>query len=253
MYDPQLGRWHRKDPLAEWHFNYSPYAYCFDNPISYIDPNGMDASLGFQDDWNGDIARRDPKPPKPIKIDPVYVIGYTKVPWYTRVWNRFINWLNTPDTQANGCTWTTENGGPCSTNTQSTHWEGEYPLDDMLLWFIIPKELPLEYTGRNLPEALKYSVEGYVETKEGTSDKKIVEESTGTAQKTNGDGQPINEKGQVTTVFWINSSDDTISVASGDGLYNGEIYYPRDTIGASTIKEDGAKTKVIKEKKYPSR
>jgi hypothetical protein len=183
----------------EWHFNFSPYAYCYDNPVGYIDPDGMDASPGFQDDWNGDIARRDPKPPKPIKIDPVYVIGYTKVPWYTRVWNRFLNWLNTPDTQNNGCTWTTETGGPCSTNTQSTHWEGEYPLDDMLLWFMIPKELPLEFTGRNFPEALKYSVEGYKEVKEGTSDKKIVEEHTGTAQKTNANGQPIDDKGNVTS------------------------------------------------------
>lgn len=30
------------DPLAEKYYHISPYAYCMNNPISYIDPNGMD-------------------------------------------------------------------------------------------------------------------------------------------------------------------------------------------------------------------
>jgi hypothetical protein len=90
MYDPQLGRWHRKDPLMEWHFNYSPYAYCYDNPVGYIDPNGMDASPGFQDEWNGDITRRRKPKPDPVfpgyQIDPVTVTYYIKKPEKKGFW-----------------------------------------------------------------------------------------------------------------------------------------------------------------------
>ena len=42
MYDPALARWMVPDPLAEKYYGVSPYAYCHDNPINAIDPDGRD-------------------------------------------------------------------------------------------------------------------------------------------------------------------------------------------------------------------
>ncbi|MDR0227844.1 MAG: hypothetical protein LBI72_02090 [Flavobacteriaceae bacterium] len=36
-----LGRWMNVHPLAESASNLTPYRYSFNNPIIYIDPNGL--------------------------------------------------------------------------------------------------------------------------------------------------------------------------------------------------------------------
>jgi RHS repeat-associated protein len=41
MYDTSLGRWMCSDPLAEKAANWTPYRYCFNNPIRMIDLDGL--------------------------------------------------------------------------------------------------------------------------------------------------------------------------------------------------------------------
>ena len=41
-YEPGECRFYEVDPLAEQHPNYNPVAYCYNNPVNFIDPLGLD-------------------------------------------------------------------------------------------------------------------------------------------------------------------------------------------------------------------
>ena len=54
QYNPVTARWDRMDPLSEKYYGMSPYAYCGNNPMRYIDSDGRDYSV-YVDNDNGTI------------------------------------------------------------------------------------------------------------------------------------------------------------------------------------------------------
>ena len=45
LYDPAAAFWTSPDPLCEKYYNISPYAFCNNNPVTFIDPDGRDGVL----------------------------------------------------------------------------------------------------------------------------------------------------------------------------------------------------------------
>jgi len=58
-YDSAFGRWINIDPLAETSRRFSPYTYCLNYPVYFIDPDGMQAeAYDFQPDNKGNLIVR---------------------------------------------------------------------------------------------------------------------------------------------------------------------------------------------------
>ena len=67
QYNPVTARWDRMDPLCEKYYSVSPYAYCGNNPVMLVDPDGMapgdffysmdEAAVDFGLFYNGNSIR----------------------------------------------------------------------------------------------------------------------------------------------------------------------------------------------------
>lgn len=54
QHDPILGRWDRIDPLCEKYYSTSPYAYCMNNPVRFIDSDGK--QVRYRDENDNDYV-----------------------------------------------------------------------------------------------------------------------------------------------------------------------------------------------------
>ncbi|NDV58066.1 DUF6443 domain-containing protein [Bacteroides sp. 519] len=103
--EPAIGRFTTMDPLAEKYYNISPYAYCANNPIKFIDPTGMfygdyysgySGKLLFSDGINDNrvYVRNLLVEQNDLIVRDTYIGQRGKIPDKTKAFNEFMKGTN---------------------------------------------------------------------------------------------------------------------------------------------------------------
>ncbi len=245
MYDPQLGRYHVTDPLSEWHFNYNPYHYCFNNPINFIDPFGLDT------------LKQDPNTGLPnVNLDEVKVTA-ERPSWLKRVINKIGRFLakldegGSGESQPGGIPLVSESGGASPTRTTAEHPDAEVNVDDLLPAIGSAGAGP--YPGRSPLSAakgidkVKDAASEVSSRNNGTTSDRSIKESTG--DKTDSHGKLRNvvpssntAAEPVTEVVKQWGSPDSAGVwIKKDSSSNGKVNYTKKNLNNSSEKKSNKK------------
>jgi hypothetical protein len=216
------------DPLAEYTLNWTPYVYCFNSPVVWIDPDGRYSRLGAwirNVAWGGNGIKKSSKE-WGVRVGGTAPDGNAVI--------MFVTNGSKPSSGKAGITLHSKEGkdtpGSNDHSILSINW------DELKLWFqaIFKDKRQSPHTSEDitikaLEEALPpaESTESANKNNGKTSDKEILEKTGGTAVKKDANGNPLPNG----SPFWINNSPDTVSAASADGTINGERFAPGDTIG----------------------
>jgi len=201
MYDPQLGRWHVPDPLAELNYNYSPYAYCSNNPIRYVDPYGLDKEDRI-------LRRAIRHANREAKNNPEATVSVTMQVQDNRLYvgvtssnseattNVYISSAKIKDNnrgegdggwQPGGIAFVTHEGGASPTKQKSKNPVDEVDVTDLLTALGQLRKSTKVDPGHplNMAKAIKRFGEAAKNYNELTSDKEINEKSTGNGRYNN--------------------------------------------------------------------
>jgi RHS repeat-associated protein len=71
-YDPTLMRFTSPDPMMEKYYGWSPFAYCLNNPVRYVDPDGRSTQVKLLEDGTYEVIGGD------LNDDDLNIYVYTK-------------------------------------------------------------------------------------------------------------------------------------------------------------------------------
>ena len=176
FYDPAIGRFGSIDPLMEWHFNYTPYHYTFNNPINFKDLDGRDTT---------------------IVLPNVVIVGYRARNNYVEKYHPHPEW---------GFIWYGRNGRDGTNPYAHGPWLDWDPLEFINLW---ARQSSYERPGK--PDAIdmaEESTKAAAEASKETPDKEIGEKYTGPSKKRDAHGNDIKDADD------LDNKNDTIVVRS---------------------------------------